>query len=197
MVNLISQFRELNPRRWAAAGLDALALTAAAARNTLAEPVLSYDFAAGTDDWQTTYPGGKVAASTEKPPDGSRSLEFDYTQTATASPAFFAFTNRAAAGARSIQFSIRCSNDTPLQLLLGERDGSGYYYPFHCPAGTWVRMAVPLSDFNPAPATADEDSRFNPAELASIRFQDVTRYHAPAASLGKRQIWLGRLRLDT
>src|SRR5262245_36707388 len=132
-------------------------LTTSAAR---AEAVLRYDFREGVADWRTTFPGAALQAAPERPasrigPPSLRSLEFSYTPNSSASPAFFTLPPSPAPRANSVRFWIRCNEPTPLQLAVGEKDGSGFYYSFNCPAGQWVRVSIPLADLNLIPSSTD------------------------------------------
>jgi hypothetical protein len=174
-------------------------LALAPLRAARAAVVLRYDFAAGVAGWQTTFPGATLAPVSAAPglPGGGSALEFAYTPNQSASPAFFTLPSTAAPGARMVRFWIRCTAATPIQFALGERDGSGYFYPVHCPANEWVYTAIPLADLVPAPATSDENRRFDPDQLGAIRFQDVSRYHARPGELTARRLLLAHLEFLT
>lgn len=161
--------------------------------------VLRYDFANGVAGWQTTFPGATLNAvpKAEGLPGGGAALEFNYTPNASASPAFFTLPPNPAPGARMVRFWVRCSEATPLQFALGEKDGSGFFYPLQCPANEWFYVAVPLADLVPAAATTDENGRFDPDQLGAIRFQDVSRYHSRANELTPRQLLLAQLEFLT
>lgn len=163
--------------------------------------VLRYDFAEDAAEWQTTFPGATLESlqNAQGLRPGIPALQFVYTPNATVSPAFFTVTERSAAGARGVGFWIRSSAGAPVQFALGERDGSGYYYPIQCPVNEWTRVLIPLSDLSPdpgAPAT-DPDRHFHPEQLRAIRFQEVSRYHSEQAPTGLRRLYVVRMEYMT
>jgi hypothetical protein len=60
-----------------------------------------------------------------------------------------------------------------------------------------VHVTLPLADFNLIPSSTSPHDRFDPADLGSIRFQDLTRYRAPANALTPRRLLINSLEFVT
>jgi len=131
---------------------------------------------------------------------GQGALQFDYTPVED----YYLFQRGGlqVPGAKSLSFSVKATEKTPLLYGLGEGDGSAYDAFLELPANKWVDVQANLADLQLRPGSVDENNQLDADQLATVVFFDLCNMpgedgRALGWKKGPQKLWLDNVIIGT
>jgi hypothetical protein len=152
-----------------------------------------YDFETDVQGWISLRPEPTVAVTREKAnvKVGEGALEWAY-DPSLPNLMLMQPQPQLKPGANTLEFWLRCSATSALQIFLVERDRSVYHMHLRPGGGQWHHYRVALSDLMLG-ETVDENNQLDLDQVRQIVVQDLSQYHAQPEDLTPRKLWLDGL----
>ncbi|MCD6360665.1 MAG: CIA30 family protein [Armatimonadetes bacterium] len=103
---------------------------------------------------------------------------------------------------RSLSFSIRTTEPTPLMLGVSEKDGSSYEAYCYSAGNRWYDVSIDLDELMLATGSSDENDILDPREIDAINFADLSNLPGEVGKSlgiksGEQVMWVDDVRLST
>lgn len=140
-------------------------------------PLLRTTFAEGTDGWTAVGKNSKLTQTVENT---KQALRWDYaTQKGDLSVLMLPVPFAGALGqAKILRFAVKCSAQTPLVVVLSEKNGGRYLATFSPPEGIWQNVELAPGDFLLAEGPndpKDPNHHLDMDQVESIGLTDMTQ----------------------